>query len=94
MGVTTNNVQLPTESMIVAGFEAVSMFHDTDAYKQMTGCQGAAESARNCGHQPKRPADSGVSSWLCDRCGHHNIGSYMLCKMGNWLTLIPKEYCE
>jgi len=45
---TTNNVQLPTESMIVAGFEAVSMFHDTDAYKQMTGCQGAAESARVC----------------------------------------------
>ena len=45
---TTNNVQLPTESMIVAGFEAVSMFHDTDAYKQMTGCQGAAESARIC----------------------------------------------
>lgn len=45
-------------------------------------------------HQPKRPADSGVKSWLCDRCGHFNIGSYMMCEEGPWLTLIPKEYCN
>lgn len=50
--------------------------------------------AHNCGHQPKIPADSGVRSWLCDRCGHHNIGSYMLCYVGDWLTLVPKEYCS
>lgn len=54
-------------------------------------CDGCA---RHCGLQPKRPADSGVSSWLCDRCGHFNIGSYMLCEVGDWLTLIPKEYCK
>jgi len=48
--------------------------------------------ARRHGFQAKRPADSGVSSWLCDSCGHFNIGSYMLCKKGRWLTLIPKEY--
>jgi hypothetical protein len=39
---------LPTEGMVIAGFEAVSLFHDTDAYKEMSGCQGAAESARVC----------------------------------------------
>lgn len=48
--------------------------------------------AHSCGHKPKYPADSGVKSWLCDRCKHHNIGSYMVCDMGDWLTLIPKEY--
>lgn len=40
--------KLPTETMVVRGFEAVSMLQDTDAYKAMSGCQGAAESARVC----------------------------------------------
>lgn len=39
---------LPTQNMVIVGFEAVSLFHDTDAYKDMSGCQGAAESARIC----------------------------------------------
>ncbi|MNV22529.1 hypothetical protein D3C71_1135070 [compost metagenome] len=39
---------LPTETMVGVGFEAVSCFQDTDAYKAMTGCQQAAESARVC----------------------------------------------
>ncbi len=40
--------KLPTEHMVVAGFEAVSMFHETDGYKAMSGCRGAAESAKVC----------------------------------------------
>ena len=40
--------KLPTENMVVCGFEAVSMFQETDAYKAMSGCQRAAESAKVC----------------------------------------------
>jgi len=40
--------QLPTENMVITGFEAVSLFQRTDEYKAMTGCHGAAESARVC----------------------------------------------
>lgn len=39
---------LPTETMVVVGFEAVSAFQDTEAYKKMSGCEGSAESARVC----------------------------------------------
>lgn len=42
------NTALPNENMVIAGFEAVSLFQQTDAYENMTGCQGAAESARIC----------------------------------------------
>jgi hypothetical protein len=38
----------PTSDMVVDGFEAVSEFHDTDEYAELSGCQGAAESARIC----------------------------------------------
>lgn len=47
------------------------------------------ECARSHGVAPKRPPDSGNSSWLCDVCGHHNIGSMMPCKIGDWLKLQP-----
>lgn len=40
--------KLPTENMVIAGFEAVGLFQGTDAYEEMSGCQGAAESARIC----------------------------------------------
>ena len=43
--------------------------------------------ARQHGAIPKMPADSGDASWLCDVCGHHGIGSAMLCEIGDWLTL-------
>lgn len=39
---------LPTEHMVVAGFEAVSAFQDGPIYAEMSGCRGAAESARIC----------------------------------------------
>ncbi|SSW67229.1 hypothetical protein AVE30378_02515 [Achromobacter veterisilvae] len=39
---------LPTESMVVAGFEAVSCFQDTETYKALSGCRQSAESARVC----------------------------------------------
>lgn len=39
---------VPTSSMVVDGFEAVSEFQNSDEYEEMSGCQGAAESARIC----------------------------------------------
>ena len=42
---TTN---LPTEHMVIAGFEAVSAFQRTEAYQLMSGCHASAESARVC----------------------------------------------
>ena len=47
------------------------------------------ECARSNGVAPKRPPDSGNSSWLCDVCGHYNIGSMVPCKISDWLTLKP-----
>jgi hypothetical protein len=38
----------PTMDMVVEGFEAVSDFHDTDEYEEMSGCEGSAQSARVC----------------------------------------------
>lgn len=43
---------------------------------------------RRQGLQPKRPADSGVSSWFCEVCGHYGIGSTMGVRTGDWLQLI------
>jgi hypothetical protein len=37
--------------------------------------------------RPKRPADSGSSSWYCEVCHHFNIGSSMHCIIGDWLSL-------
>ncbi len=31
--------------------------------------------ARSQGVTPKAPPDSGGASWMCDACGHYNIGS-------------------
>lgn len=47
--------------------------------------------ARNAGVTPKRPADSGAASWLCDVCGHHGIGSRTDCEIGDWLRLRPLQ---
>ena len=47
--------------------------------------------ARNSGVMPKVPADSGVSSWLCDVCGHYGIGSLTDCCIGDWLRLRPMQ---
>lgn len=47
--------------------------------------------ARRANVTPKAPADSGVESWPCEVCGHYNIGSYMQCKVGNWLVLTPQS---
>jgi ribosomal protein L37AE/L43A len=41
------------------------------------------ECARKAGVKPKRPADSGKASWLCDVCGHHRIGSLTDCEIGD-----------
>ncbi len=49
------------------------------------------ECARKAGVNPKRPADSGKASWLCDVCGHHGIGSLMDCEIGDWLRLRPLQ---
>lgn len=38
----------PSEKMVIAGFESVSEFRDTDEYAEMSGCKGAAESAKVC----------------------------------------------
>ena len=45
--------------------------------------------ARDAGLDVKRPADSGVESWYCECCAHHNIGSQMICKVGDWLSVKP-----
>lgn len=42
---------------------------------------------RRQGLTPKRPSDSGASSWMCGVCGHLNIGSSMDCVIGDWLSL-------
>jgi len=47
--------------------------------------------ARKAGVKPKRPADSGKASWLCDVCGHHGIGSLTDCEIGDWLRLRPLQ---
>ena len=44
---------------------------------------------RNANITPKCPADSGVSSQLCNVCGHYGIGSYTECEVGDWLNLHP-----
>lgn len=49
------------------------------------------ECARKAGVNPKRPADSGKASWLCDVCGHHGIGSLTGCEIGDWLRLRPLQ---
>ena len=49
------------------------------------------ECARKAGVKPKRPADSGKASWLCDVCGHHGIGSLTDCEIGDWLRLRPLQ---
>ena len=49
------------------------------------------ECARKAGVNPKRPADSGKASWLCDVCGHHGIGSLTDCEIGDWLRLRPLQ---
>ena len=45
------------------------------------------ECARKAGVNPRRPADSGNASWLCDVCGHHGIGSLTDCEIVDWLRL-------
>jgi hypothetical protein len=40
---------------------------------------------RRQGLDPKYPPDSGVSSWLCDICGHYGIGSAERIEAGDWL---------
>ncbi len=49
------------------------------------------ECARKAGVNPKRPADSGKASWLCDVCGHRGIGSLTDCEIGDWLRLRPLQ---
>lgn len=49
------------------------------------------ECARKAGVNPRRPADSGKASWLCDVCGHHGIGSLTSCEIGDWLRLRPLQ---
>lgn len=49
------------------------------------------ECARKAGVNPKRPADSGKASWLCDVCGHYGIGSLTDCEIGDWLGLRPLQ---
>jgi hypothetical protein len=46
---------------------------------------------KKMGVKPKRPADSGKASWLCDVCGHHRIGSLTDCEIGDWLRLRPLQ---
>ena len=41
--------------------------------------------------RPKSPPDSGVSSWLCDQCEHHGIGSRMLVRMDGLVKLTPLQ---
>ena len=50
------------------------------------------ECARKAKITTKEPADSGKQSWFCEVCQHHNIGSNMLCVIGSWLRVLPKEY--
>lgn len=39
----------------------------------------------------KKIPDSKGESWLCTNCNHFGIGSYMICEIGDWLTLKIKE---
>lgn len=57
--------------------------------KIMFICDGCARSA---GIQPKRPADSLRESWNCKKCQHLNIGSMMMCEIGDWLIPHPISY--
>lgn len=70
----------------------------TAQYKLEVGEKGKFFICDDCAYrakiQPKYPADSGSSSWLCDKCNHFNIGSYMVCEMGEWLVLQPIKYTE
>ena len=45
--------------------------------------------ARNHGLTPAPIAESGKSSWICSVCSHHNIGSRMICMIGEWLKVVP-----
>lgn len=45
----------------------------------------------NQGLIPKYPADSGVKSVYCVKCGHSNIGSTCLLTIGDWLRLQIKQ---
>ena len=44
------------------------------------------------GFPVKRPADSGVKSWKCAKCGHYNIGSYMRCIEIPYARIKPVGY--
>ena len=64
-----------------------------DVSKHVPGDVVRAQCCDSCCHaygvRPKFPADSGTASWMCDVCGHYNIGSAMDCTVGHWLTLRP-----
>ena len=66
-----------------------------DFSKHKRGDVVAAHCCDSCaiktGVKPKRPADSGKASWLCDVCGHHGIGSLTDCEIGDWLRLRPLQ---
>lgn len=64
-----------------------------DFSKHVPGDVVNVQCCDNCCHahgvQPKFPPDSGVASWMCDVCGHYNIGSLVQCEVGRWLILRP-----
>lgn len=39
---------------------------------------------QGCGKRSKIPPDSGCKSWMCDKCGHYGIGSYVKAIIGRW----------
>ena len=69
-----------------------------DFYKFTTGdvveCHLCDRCARKSGLVQKDKADSSVSSWLCNVCGHYGIGSMASCLIGDWLILIPIAYTK
>lgn len=66
---------VPTDDMVIDGFEAVYEFKHTDEFSEMSGCRGASESAKvcyaamlaACPAEPLPPMDEGADIWLISR---------------------------
>lgn len=64
-----------------------------DIWKHKPGdvvqAQCCDDCANRAGLSQRSRAETGVSSWLCDVCGHYGIGAQETCVVRDWLGLTP-----
>ena len=66
------------------------MVNNENKVKEIKGfcCQHCADEC----NLPRKQPDSGSQSWMCNRCGHYGVGSYVEFRVGDWLVLQAVKY--